>query len=974
MEEFRSPLPISDDQENMDAQLHSALSSSKKPQTVKQIVAKFDPSGQALPAAKLRKMSMGGGGEGDDSQIDREGEAEAGSGPQTPDADIAASPTNMMPYTPGTPATPNTPSVLTAGGFKTPQLLSKKAMALADSRHKAVTEKDDSIPVGDPSTRPPRPPPPVSPPPTFSKRHTIRNTKPAQKMTTLSAVECAAYDLFDSRVMKAVNGWSVKVGQQIASERTSPTKTPGAKSGDLGTPGNMSMSTPRVSTELGIGGTPASTPGTPPSPSDEKMYSALGDALWGGWRNFRDAVRDEAVNAAMELESEGKDINALIRQSEEQADMDAAAAAAAAVAVVSVTDACMPNALREATRAMNNAHRVTLLAEREKRLRAERGLERGIKERAKIAMEMDKKGEQEMSEGGVVALGKRLGAAEKEKAELRARCEGLVKELEMKDVIVGKLSRKLGRVGGGEGGLTEDMTNVTPVKGGGNHNAADSSYMSLSRLPQHIKNELVAIAKVAPDDSPLKTGEFWSWLERSPEKGSSKSVEMEVSQDEEGRREDEGEDEDEDFKTFAAMEKLGKATPDDKNISNSSEIRLNMDASFTSANVNGEQSPVTPSSPLSRDHSHSDANDTHDSILMSPTGLNHANDLAKGSADLKETLRRISIAMGTGTGTPGSGFVARNLMYDDEDEDESESGEEDEDEDGDGDGDGDGTVGEDGVYEDPAGGLVAPPSSKSGEVSPTPSLATTNAGSNLSDEAGQRIEGASKEDVEKEFELGRQVRALEADNVVLKELNEALEHQLGEVKVELEAKVEAERSLAVDMLTKKKQQNIGLENRCRELETERSKLQQLLTELNEGMETSLDKSLISFGGGGGVGGAGSAVGGGDFKAGYEKAKQENLVVLRNMSQDLDRAEQETKVANKEGQKWKKKMEEVMAREEEIKLRAAEQVKNVREMVANSGVVGEEMRRLRGDNFTLQEVIMIGCGVVFSMLIMSFLRA
>ena len=88
--------------------------------------------------------------------------------------------------------------------------------------------------------------------------------------------------------------------------------------------------------------------------------------------------------------------------------------------------------------------------------------------------------------------------------------------------------------------MTEDMTNVTPVKGGGNHNAADSSYMSLSGLPQHIKNELVAIAKVAPDDSPLKTGEFWSWLERSPEKGSSKSVEMEVSQDEEGRREDEG--------------------------------------------------------------------------------------------------------------------------------------------------------------------------------------------------------------------------------------------------------------------------------------------------------------------------------------------------------------------------------------------------------------------------------------------------
>jgi hypothetical protein len=44
------------------------------------------------------------------------------------------------------------------------------------------------------------------------------------------------------------------------------------------------------------------------------VYSALGDALWGGWRNFRDAVRDEAVNAALELEKEGKDIRDLLRQ------------------------------------------------------------------------------------------------------------------------------------------------------------------------------------------------------------------------------------------------------------------------------------------------------------------------------------------------------------------------------------------------------------------------------------------------------------------------------------------------------------------------------------------------------------------------------------------------------------------------------------------------------------------------------------
>ncbi|GMH69890.1 hypothetical protein TL16_g05268 [Triparma laevis f. inornata] len=902
MDEFRSPLPIptSDDQENLDAQLHSTLSSSKKPQTVKQIVAKFDPSGEMLPAAKLRRMSneaMQSYGEGCDGEGVEE-EEQQNSGLQTPNntdgMDVMNSPTNMMPYTPGTPATPNTPGVIQAGGFKTPQLLSKKAMVLADSRHNTVTEKDkDKIPVGDPSTRPPRPPPPVSPPPTFSKRHTIRNTKPAQKMTTLSAVECAAYDLFDSRVMKAVNGWSVKVGQQIASERNSPSKlfTPGG-----GTPGNASMSTPRV---VGEGSnnnnnnnnnsvSPASTPGTPLSPGDEKMYSALGDALWGGWRNFRDAVRDEAVNAAMELESEGKDINALIRQSEEQADMDAAAAAAAAVAVVSVTDACMPNALREATRAMNNAHRVTLLAERERRLRAERGLERGIKERAVLAMEMDRKD----GEGGVVALGKRLGAAEKEKSELRARCEGLVKELEKKDVIVGKLSRRLSPGGNGNNSFTEDMSNVTPVKGGDNQHA-DSSYTSLTGLPQHIKNELVAIAKVAPDDSPLKTGEFWSWLEQSPEKGN-KSLEM--SQDEGGQGE-----QDEDFKTFAALEKLGKGNEKGNTSGDGSELNVSVDNSFTSVGGGdvgeGEQSPVTPSSPLSR--TNSSTNGTLDAILMSPTGLNHANDLAKGSADLKETLRRISNAMGTGT--PGSGFVARNLMYDD-DESEEESGEELQVE-GFGEGGEDGSLGL-GLN------IVEPVGKGSGHVSPTPSLATTNAGSNLSDEAGRRVEGASKEDVEKEFELVRRVRELEADNDKMKSLNEVLEKQLGDVKIELELKVEEERALAVTLLTQKKRKEI--------------------------------------------------------------AKQENMDVLRNMSQDLDAAEGLARKAEKEGNKWKKKMTDVMAREEEIKVKAGIQIKNVQQIVAQSGVVGDENRGLRGDNFTLQEVIMVGCGVCFAMLVMNFI--
>ena len=144
--------------------------------------------------------------------------------PQTPPT---PEPSSLLPYT---PETPNTPSVVNAGGFQTPQLLSKKALALAGNR----------VPVGHPSTRPPRPPPPVSPPPTFSKRHSVRLNKPAQKATTLSVVECAAYDLFDSRVMRVVNGWK---SQYVDSE---PAKTPSP--GARGTPnsiGSMDTITPK---------------------------------------------------------------------------------------------------------------------------------------------------------------------------------------------------------------------------------------------------------------------------------------------------------------------------------------------------------------------------------------------------------------------------------------------------------------------------------------------------------------------------------------------------------------------------------------------------------------------------------------------------------------------------------------------------------------------------------------------------------
>ena len=56
------------------------------------------------------------------------------------------------------------------------------------------------------------------------------------------------------------------------------------------------------------------------------------------------------------------------------------------------------------------------------------------------------------------------------------------------------------------------------------------------------------------------------------------------------------------------------------------------------------------------------------SILMSPTGISHANELAKGSADLKEQLRQMWEAQESADDDGGSAHkgVARGLEFDDE--------------------------------------------------------------------------------------------------------------------------------------------------------------------------------------------------------------------------------------------------------------------------------------------------------------------
>jgi len=472
-----------------------------------------------------------------------------------------ASPTETkLCYSPGTPMTPSS--------FQTPQLISKRGLMAMMDEGTGLGEEDDNGELGESNKRtarkesksvgkgdgmnegkngvnggknaskPPRPPPPpMSPPPVFSKRQQVRlaqnsedggakiNVVPssnpiatASQVHTLSTVEEAAYDLFDSRVMRAVNGWKTQF-VEVAQPPSTPMNLNNVSiASTSSTTSDISMATPSPSLRF-MTPTSASSPHMPSTPSsasstvssiaadDDPMYSALGDALWGGWRSFRDAVKAEALNAALELEQAGHDTSTLMRQSEEQADADAAAAAAAAVAVVSVTDARMPTALKEAARALSNAHNHKVNVEREKRKKAERGLAKGIADKAKMRDEMDKKGEEDNKEGGVVALGVRLSAAETEKEELIKRSQKLLAELGKKDKMVLKLSKRLKMMSGDA---------RTPKKNHSFSDIGEDGQEGVSGLPLHIKNELINIASSAPADSPLKTGEFWSWLRNSP--------------------------------------------------------------------------------------------------------------------------------------------------------------------------------------------------------------------------------------------------------------------------------------------------------------------------------------------------------------------------------------------------------------------------------------------------------------------------
>jgi hypothetical protein len=687
---------------------------------------------------------------------------------------------------------------------------------------------------------------------------------------------------------------------------------------------------------------------------DEPMYSTLGDALWGGWRSFRDAVQAEAQKAASELEQAGHDTSTLMRQSEEQADADAAAAAAAAVAVVSVTDACMPTALKEAARALSNVHNYEVNLEREKRKRAEKGLAKGVADKAKMRDEMDRKGEEDNKTGGLVALGVRLSAVESEKEDLIRKSQKLLAELGKKDQMVLKLSKKLKLLSGG---------NLTPKKNHSYSDLEEEGNEGVGGLPLHIKNELINIASAAPADSPLKTGEFWSWLRNSPspkkgafqEKGTpskggdnggrgnssgrgnrggnansnNSSLNMDISEDDINYVDD-------DFKTFSELQQIGKSG------SHGEGMDLSVNSNDSASILDGLNEDVMNDSTAS----------SADSILMSPTGINHADKLARGSADLKEQLRAM---VGSHSLTPNVS-VARNLTYE-----EGEEGEEGEEE---------------------LMGADADKGRKDRVLSPTPSLTQTNPGSTNSDESGgdgghlQSSAPDVKEIVAVELEMEKRIRAVQNECnqwkvkcSELEELCEELTSKFEEDQDMIEKRVEEERTVAMEMLTKKKTQNTSLQIRCRELENERSKLQTLLTEMNEAMESDREMTPAKKpppaekGRGQGVG----------WSEGYEKAKEENLQVLRNMSQDMAAMEEELKATKKEGSKLRKKLEEVVGREEEVKRKATEKVRDLTNVIRKSGVVGDEMRALKGDRFTLADVIRMNAGVVVSMLAIFFLK-
>jgi len=98
---------------------------------------------------------------------------------------------------------------------------------------------------------------------------------------------------------------------------------------------------------------------------------------------------------------------------------------------------------------------------------------------------------------------------------------------------------------------------------------------------------------------------------------------------------------------------------------------------------------------------------------------------------------------------------------------------------------------------------------------------------------------------------------------------------------------------------------------------------------------------------------------GTFDAGLKKGKEESLVMIRTISQDLTAAEKKSDSLQKEVSKLNKVIKKYEKTIEEFKKKSIERVMEVERVVSTSGVVGENMRKLKG-GYTLWDLISACC--------------
>mgnify|MGYP001980175908 CR=1 FL=1 len=110
--------------------------------------------------------------------------------------------------------------------------------------------------------------------------------------------------------------------------------------------------------------------------------------------------------------------------------------------------------------------------------------------------------------------------------------------------------------------------------------------------------------------------------------------------------------------------------------------------------------------------------------------------------------------------------------------------------------------------------------------------------------------------------------------------------------------------------------------------------------------------------------------GGSFDKGFERGKKESLVIIRTMSEDMNRAEKDSNELRKELKSLKRVIESYEKNINEYKKKSIERVKEVERVVGKSGVIGEEMRALKG-NYSLTELI-IACVLTATVLVCMML--